>query len=294
MGLFNAPVRLVRDLPIGFKLAMTVIGVLAVLGGLSWFASDRLAFVTFMQRAVATQAVMERQVQRGLTAAQELRVVARELQVQQTLTGIRSAMERATKQTETITTLLRELNAGPDQKLRDDALDRLGDLMGAVKHAGSLRSDLITARQKRLLQARPTFETAMKTLMDELARGEAAEEGVASVRGSGQVVEADQHNPAIEAANRYRLAMSRLQAAVMLFLATGNGSASNDIRDAVTEANAAMTAILSAPVATRSRPMPGWSKRLARPWQRPQAIWSRCHASLTRLPEPMLKRPAWA
>jgi methyl-accepting chemotaxis protein len=248
MGWLNAPLRLVRNLPIGLKLAMTVIGALSMLTGVSWFALDRLGFVTAMQENVAAQSAVEHQVQRSLLAAQELRVVSRELQVQQTVGGIRTALERAAKQTDVAATLMHDVKAGPDQALLDDALDRLNALMSAVKKAAELRTDLLTARQKRLFQVRPLFETALATLMNELARGNAIDSGVASVRdGTTQTVEANQHDPAIEAVNRYRLAMSRVQAASMMFMATGSGSAANDVRDATTEATASMEAVLSGP-----------------------------------------------
>jgi hypothetical protein len=111
MGWLNAPVRLVRNLPIGFKLAMTVVGALSLLSGVSLFALDRLNFVTAMQDNVAAQSTVEHQVQRSLLAAQELRVVSRELQVQQTVGGIRAALERATKQTDLATSLMHEVKA---------------------------------------------------------------------------------------------------------------------------------------------------------------------------------------
>ena len=69
MGWFNAPVRLVRDLPIGFKLAMTVVGALALLTGVSLFALNRLDFVTGLQEMVAGQSAVELQVQLGLLVA---------------------------------------------------------------------------------------------------------------------------------------------------------------------------------------------------------------------------------
>ncbi|MEA2744666.1 MAG: hypothetical protein QOG25_3037 [Acetobacteraceae bacterium] len=214
MGWLSAPLRLVRDLPIGVKLAMTVVGALALLTGVSWFALDRLGFVTAMQRGAADQSIVERQVQRGLIAAQELRVVARELQVQQTAVGVRSASERAAKQTDSAATILREIKTPQDRKLLDEALTGLDGLMDAVKHAAALRTDLLVARQKRLFQVRPTFETAMSTLMDEFARGTAMGGGVDSVRDAAvQPAQANQRDPTIEAANRYRLAISRIQGA---------------------------------------------------------------------------------
>ncbi|MDR3530102.1 MAG: methyl-accepting chemotaxis protein [Rhodopila sp.] len=251
MGWLNArlsPVRIARDLPIGIKLAITVIGALSLLTGVSLFALDRLGFVASMQRDVAAQSAVEHQVQHSLIAAQELRVVSRELQVQQTVGGIRSALERAARQTDQATTLMRQVNAGQDQPLLDEAFAKLDGLMGAVKRAAALRSEMLTARQKRLFQVRSVFETAMTTLVDELARGSTLEGGVASVRDSAaSAAQADQRDPTIEAVNRYRLAMSRIQGAALMFMATGNGSAANDVRDATAEAAASMAAVLSGP-----------------------------------------------
>ena len=247
MGRLYLPLRLVRDLPIGVKLAATVVGALSLLTGVSLFAFDRLGFVTAMQENVAAHSAVEHQVQRSLLAAQELRVVSRELQVQQTVGGVRNALERAGKQTELAAGLMREVKAGPDQPLLDDALVRLNGLMGAVKKAADLRTELLSVRQKRLFQARPMFETALTTLMNELARGAALESGVNSVRDSVEQTQADQRDPTIEAVNRYRLGMSRVQAAAMMFMATGSGSAASDVRDATADASAAMAAVLSGP-----------------------------------------------
>jgi methyl-accepting chemotaxis protein len=246
MGWFSLPVRLVRDLPISLKLAVTVIGALFMLVGVSWFALDRLNFVVDMQHNVTDQSIVERHVQHGLIAAQELRVVARELQVQQTIAGVRTALERATKQTQTAADLVRAIDVGSDQPLRQETLSRLDSVMVAVKRAADLRTDLLTARQKRLFQARPTFEGAMTTLMNELARGTAEQSGVGSVRDlAAGTAAADQHDPTIEAANRYRLALTRLQGAAVMYMATGNGSAANDVRSATSDASASMQAILS-------------------------------------------------
>jgi methyl-accepting chemotaxis protein len=248
MGWLFAPLRLVRDLSIGIKLAATVVGALSLLTGVSLFALDRIGFVTALQDNVAAQSAVEHQVQRSLLAAQELRVVSRELQVQQTVGGVRNALERATKQTQLAAGLMHDVKAGPDQPLLDDALVRLNALMGAVNKAADMRTELLTVRQKRLFQARPVFETALTTLMSELARGAALDGGVSSVRGSAEPSgQADQRDPTVEAVNRYRLGMSRVQAAAMMFMATASGSAANDVRDATADATAAMAAILSGP-----------------------------------------------
>ena len=77
---------------------------------------------------------------------------------------------------------MREVNVGQDQSLLNEALIRLDGLMIAVRRAADLRGNLLTMRQKRLFQARPTLESATNTLMAELARGEAEDSGVGSVR----------------------------------------------------------------------------------------------------------------
>lgn len=248
MGWFNAPVRLVRDLPIGFKLTLTVVGALALLTGVSLFALNRLDFVTALQEKVTAQSVVEHQVQLSLLAAQDLRVISREMQVQQTVTGVRTALKRATKQTDIAASLMHEVQAGPDQALLDDALTQLNALMSAVKKAADLRISMLDARQVRLFRARPVFETALTTLVTELARGGALDTGVDAVRDTTtQTAHVDQHDPTLEAINRYRLAMSRLEASAMMFMVTGSGSAANDVRDATADASASMATVLSGP-----------------------------------------------
>ena len=237
--------RFIRNLPIGFKLGMTIVSALAVLAGVSWFALDRLDFVTSLQAEVTTQAAFEHQVQSSLIAAQELRVVSRELQVQQTIPGVRSALERAVRQKDASAALLRQVDVAPDHSLFADALTRLDSLLEAVRRAADLRIEMLTARQKRLFQVRSTFENSLITLTEELARGSALSSGVDSVRGAAQVTGVDQRDPVVEAVARYRLAMSRIQQAALMFMATGNPSAANEVRDATSEQEVAMSVILS-------------------------------------------------
>ena len=60
--------------------------------------------------------------------------------------------------------------------------------------------------------------------------------GADSVRSNGEKAVAHQGDEAVEAFNRYRLQMGRLQSAAIMFLATGNGSAANEVRDATDKA----------------------------------------------------------
>ena len=222
-----SPVRFIRDRSIWLKLAATVVG---------------------LQQHFVAQSGIEHQVQQGLVAAQELRVAARELMAQQTAADVRRTLDRATRQRAAAEELLRRLDAGPDQPLLDTALADLNSLMETVGKAATLRADMITARQKHILQVRPVLENAIKTLTEELSHGAAMAGGVDSVRAAAQQTgggSTDLSDPAMLAATQYRLVMSRLQASALLFMATGNGSAANDVKNAATEAATSMEAILS-------------------------------------------------
>ncbi len=245
----SAGPRMVRDLPIGWKLASTVVGAIGMLSAVSWFALDRLEFVGTIQADVAIQSSVERQVGRSLSAAQDIRVVSRSIPDLQTVKAIESALEAAEQQHKNASELLRTLSGHLTIPADRDNLARAGDaldaLMGAVKNAGALRGDMITIRQKRLFRARPTFEASLGTLMEEAARGGTLDSGVTSVSNATQAVRADQHDPTIEALNTYRLAMTRMQGAALMFMATGNGGASNDVRAAITEARNSMAIVLA-------------------------------------------------
>jgi|GEM_PF-473042 len=245
----SAGPRMVRDLPIGWKLASTVVGAIGMLSAVSWFALDRLEFVGTIQADVAVQSSVERQVGRSLLAAQDIRVVSRSIPDLQTVKAIESALEAAEQQRKNASELLRTLSGQLTVSADRDNLARAGDaldaLMAAVKTAGALRGDMITARQKRLFRARPTFEASLGTLMQEAARGGTLDTGVTSVSNATQAVQADQHDPTIEALNTYRLAMTRMQGAALMFMATGNGGASNDVRAAIAEARTSMAIVLA-------------------------------------------------
>ncbi|WP_428485605.1 methyl-accepting chemotaxis protein [Rhodopila sp.] len=245
----NACARVARSLPIGWKLALTVAGALGLLTGVAWFALDRLTFVASLQASVTAQADVEHQVQRGLIAAQELRVVSRELPHQQTAAGIRTATERATHQRDQATEIMRgvrdRLTDAADLGLLDQSIGRLDALMAAVTRAGALRGDIITLRQKKLFQVRQVFDTSLNTLRNELTAGTAPASGVDSVRAAATTSgDGNQNDANLAELTRYQLAMGRLQGAALMFMATGNPAAANSIREATQAAQTSMTAIM--------------------------------------------------
>lgn len=245
MGWLSAPLRLLRNLPIAAKLASTTLGALLLLTGVSLFAVDRLAYVAARQEKAATQSAIEHQVQQALLAAGELRVASRDLQSQQTVTDVRAALNRAEEPWHRAMTRMQAVNAGPDQPLLDDSMVKLNALMDVVRHMAALRIELLTVRQKQVFQVRPVFDQAMDTLMTEIDNGPEAQFGAAPRQPNAAKDDLDDHDATVGSVNRYRLAMSRLQASAMMFMATGAASAANDVKDAMSEAGAAMSEIQS-------------------------------------------------
>lgn len=249
MVLLSAPVRFVRDLPVAFKLASTVVGALSLLTGVSLFAVDRLGFVASLQSRVTEQSVVERRVQQGLLTALNLRVVGRELQAQQTVPGIRKAIDRIEAETAGAEKLLQESHGQEDRDLVSAAATKLRATKDAVGHVAALRTQMLKDRSKRLFQVRPVFDSALESLTTEIQQGAALGGGVDSVvNGNRNNDGEDRDKPAIEILNRYRLAMSRVQASTMMFMATGATTAANDMRDAASQATEAMNALKAQPL----------------------------------------------
>ncbi len=248
MRLLTWFVRAAGSVPIGWKLAATVAGALSMLACLSWFSLDRLGYVTSQQTNLVAQAAVQRTVLRGLLAARELRAISRELPYQQSAGNIKNALERAGAQRDTTSQILADvlgrLSDPPDLALVDQAQTRLDALRAAIVHAAGVRGEIVALRQKKLFLARTTFENSLNMLRDELAHGGAIESGVDMVQNNAAAhAEATETGAVVEQLTRYRLAMARLQSAALMFMATDNPAAANDIRGAIQEAQAAMAAI---------------------------------------------------
>ncbi len=244
--------RLFENLPTGLKLALTSAGALFLLSIVSWFSLDRLAVVGSLQDGVAGLADEERTIQRSLLAALEIRVVSREIQHAQSVIAVRRVVERAEEQLGIARAILTEAadvqTDGVTSARLVDAASRLDDLLAVVRHAASVRTDIINTRQKRLFQVRPTFETSMQTLAVEMARGSAVLGGVEAVRRGGEAVESTFTDPVQDELQCFRLAMARVQGGALMFMATSQGAAANDVRDGIAEAQKSMASILGSNV----------------------------------------------
>ncbi|MBN8930194.1 MAG: hypothetical protein BGO51_02840 [Rhodospirillales bacterium 69-11] len=240
---------LIRDVPVAWKLASTSIGALSLLALVSWMGLDRLATVGAMQESVGQRAAEERAMARAMVAALDLRVLSRELPLRQTIPAVRAAMKAAASDQETATALLTEARRQADdaalQANLDTALAQLGTLVAAVKEVADLRQEILTLRQRRLFQARTTFEAGLRTLAEELERGVALETDA----GGGDVTVAGSPSRGGRAALAgYEVAMANLQRAALMFLATGNGGAANEVADAIALADRSLAEMLALPL----------------------------------------------
>src|ERR1019366_9045656 len=132
-----------------------------------------------------------------------------------------------------------------DRGLLDQAVASLDATLAAERRQGDLRKDMLTNRQKNLFQARPAFENALKTLMNEVAAGGAMRSGMDAVREGMSVAAATGDHPGMQDIAAYQLEMSRVLASAIMFMATANGSAANDVRDAASTAGKSMAALLA-------------------------------------------------
>ncbi len=243
------PLRLFRDLSVSLKLGLSIVGALTLLASVSWFALDRLAAMGALQDEVAAQAAAARQVREGMLAAMELRVVSVALPQRQTINLVNAEIERASQQhaiAHGAMVKAREMTADvTDRGLLDQALASLDATLAAERRQGDLRKDMLTNRQKNLFQARPAFENALKTLMNEVAAGGAMRSGVDAVREGMSVAAATGDHPGMQDIAAYQLEMSRVLASAIMFMATANGSAANDVRDAASTAGKSMAALLA-------------------------------------------------
>jgi methyl-accepting chemotaxis protein len=246
--------RYERDLPIGLKLGLTVVGALMLLGTMAWMALSTTDQLRRLQDRVATTTGFERQIKDALIAAQDLRVISQEVPQQQAVGGLNEVKARAEQAVAAARKALEQAQASlADQTVRRNLAESLGgvDAFGAaLAQEVALRTTMLTTRQKRLFQSRPMYETSLHTLQDDLQRGSAGTSGVDAVR-AGEGAQTSVSAPLEQARqdlSSYALAMERLQNSALMFLATGNSIAANEVHDAADTAEARMKSLLDSAI----------------------------------------------
>ncbi|MGH7153487.1 MAG: hypothetical protein ACREF3_06115, partial [Acetobacteraceae bacterium] len=182
--------------------------------------------------------------------AEQMGTLGRELQSRQTLAAVSGLAAKADqvggKARDILTRLRARESEGAEQRQLTAALDALSAFAGALHQEAQQRKALIITRQKQLIELRPTFEGSLSSFLDELAKGGVVAGGVDAVTGATKSVASPEVlATARNAFTRYQLAMARMQNAALLFLATGNRGAANEVQNAANDAEARMTAALA-------------------------------------------------
>ena len=240
--------RFLRDRSISFKLALSAGCALLLLAALAWCAQNSITVLGSVQEQVSRAATAERQIKLALLEAEHMRTLSRELQFRQTISDVGKALSRAEQTGAAARKVLEQVQAVETGRASQEiaaALTALDGFAEALHQEADQRRALITTRQKRLIEMRATFEQSLSSFADELASGGTTASGVDAVAGTGKIVVSDEVlTTAGNALTGYRLAMARIQNAALLFLATGNRGAANEVADAINQAKKQLAALI--------------------------------------------------
>ena len=240
--------RFLRDRSISFELALSAACALLLLAALAWCAQNSITLLGSVQEQVSRAATAEREIKQALLEAEHMRTLSRELQSRQTVGDVGKALGRAEQTGAAARNMLQQVQATETGHASDEvaaALTALDGFADALRQEADQRKALIATRQKRLIEMRGTFEQSLNSFADELASGGETASGVDEVAGTGKILVPDEVlTTAGNALTEYRLAMARIQNAALLFLATGNRGAANEVTDAITQAEKQMSALI--------------------------------------------------
>ncbi len=235
--------RFLRNRSIAAKLAASAGCALLLVVALTWSAQRGIATLGRVQTDVSSAAVAERQMKDALVAAQELRVIGRVIAQAQTSRELAKASEAAKEAEETARTRLQSASSlqSPTVAKSLAALDAFAKTLTAE---ADKRKALLNLRGRQLLDARTMFSSSISSFSDELAAGGVAAGGVDAVTGQvKETVPADVLAAAKADFAAYQVAMDQMQNAALLFLATGNMGAANEVKDDAAAAGAKMAAL---------------------------------------------------
>ena len=256
--------RFPRDLSIGRKLALSAALTVLLLGGLYASARSGMTALVGQQDRIAHALAAQRRVASVQLVGAELRAIARQIPSVQELPALATLLARAdTVAARGQAILAASLAAHPDPLAETDlqaAAATLRRFAAILQQAGKLRHTILRDRGRHLIQARPVFETSLASFAVELDHhGHAqniipgaapaalaatppaaalpatpAQTAAAAAKQQAAKAARARQEAALAAArrrfDRYRQAMSRLQNAALLFLATGNFTVADEIK----------------------------------------------------------------
>lgn len=238
--------RFLRNRSIATKLAASAGCALLLVVALAWSAQRGISALGRAQREVATSVAMERQMQGALVAAQELRVVGRVVAVAQTTREITRALGAAKKAEDTARARLQSVAAEGGKSAAAASIAALESFGKTLSEEADKRTTMLNVRGRQLLDARAMFASSVNSFADELAKGGVSTGGEDAVTGqSKETVPPEVLAGAKADFAAFQTAMDQMQNATLLFLATSNPGAANEVKDGASSADAKIASLLS-------------------------------------------------
>jgi methyl-accepting chemotaxis protein len=265
--------RLLRDLSIGRKLGLSALVALLLLGAMFGSARTGLATLAAQQDRAARAFTAQRRIAAALQAGSEMAAIGRQMPAVQLQTRLAADLKRAGAATAAGQAALQaamrvDLNPAMQGDLTAAAstLDRFDVVLRA---AGAMRAKVLHTRGAGLIQARPAFDASLSAFAAELANGGVAVDvipgmndappgaasgtgpaggSVAGGTGAASPATPAGPSPAVLARagrrlDHYRILMGQVENTALLFLATGNFVAADNLSHVIAAADASMAAL---------------------------------------------------
>ena len=141
--------RLLRNLPIAVKLALSTLAALLLLGVLSWSVLSALSDMRAMNDRVSTAQAAERAGRRAVVALRDMRIADRDMQSARAADTVRRAAQHADMLATRLQRLLDEMQAGETDPTTRDVVARaiagLSDYQGKLVRQAELRAAALDA-----------------------------------------------------------------------------------------------------------------------------------------------------
>ena len=164
--------RLLRNLSISRKLALSSLFALALLGALVWSVLSTMAGQVARDASLRQAQHAEQAVQGAWLAARAVGIAGRELQFQQSPPRVGAALERADAAAAQARTLLADLAAATADegahKAVDAAVAALGEYAARVGQSAKLRNDMLDDRDNGFTQLQSDFTSTIKLVREDL------------------------------------------------------------------------------------------------------------------------------
>ncbi len=254
--------RFLRNRSINTKLVLSVGVALLLLVALGLTCQASLMRLAALQARTSAAATGVERIARAERAGLELRVLSRDIAQEQSGAALKNLTDRATEQAAFVRGILVSLArdtgpAGPSARIAA-ALSAVDAFAQVIDKELAMRRQMLLTRERNLLRPRADFQSALNAFAKEIAAGGVIVGGVEAVEKGESISGLSPEQAATLAeAHRlftaYQLDMARVQNGAMIYLATANSGAANEVSDGTAAADSVMTKLLALPLSEQTR-----------------------------------------